>query len=72
MLKRSIQSLIKSNLSEKKSLDLIIKLFDSLFLRAENTQILGGAAEPLYTPSSIAKKPHQLIFRENFLSSALH
>jgi elongation factor P hydroxylase len=41
-------------------------------LNNENTVLIDGAAEPLYIPSSIPKEPHQLIFRENFISSALH
>ena len=60
------------NLSEQQRLQRIIQLFDRLFLGAENTQLIGGADEPLYTPSLIAEKPHQLFFRENFVSSALH
>lgn len=59
-------------LSEQQSLQRIIQLFDSLFLSTENTQLLGGADEPLYIPSSSEAAPHQLIFRENFVSSALH
>ena len=59
-------------LSEQQSLQCIIQLFDSLFLDTENTQLIGGADEPLYIPSSSKKNPHQLIFRENFVSSALH
>ena len=60
------------NLSEQKRLQRIIQLFDRLFLDAENTQLIGDADEPLYIPSSSRAVPHQLIFRENFLSSALH
>ena len=60
------------NLSEQQRLQRIIQLFDRLFLDAENTQLIGGATEPLYTPSSNNEEPHQLFFRENFVSSALH
>ena len=59
-------------ISEQQRLQSIIHLFDSLFLNTENTQLLGGADEPLYIPSSSEAVPHQLIFRENFVSSALH
>jgi elongation factor P hydroxylase len=59
-------------LSEQQRLQCIIQLFDRLFLAAENTQLIGDADEPLYIPSSSRAVPHQLIFRENFLSSALH
>jgi len=59
-------------LSEQQRLQCIIQLFDRIFLDAENTQLIGDADEPLYIPSSSRAVPHQLIFRENFLSSALH
>lgn len=59
-------------LSEQKRLKAIIQLFDGLFLNTENTILLGGADEPLYIPSKTASAPHRLIFRENFISSALH
>ena len=59
-------------LSEQKRLKAIIQLFDDLFLHTENTILLGGADEPLYIPSITARAPHRLIFRENFISSALH
>jgi elongation factor P hydroxylase len=59
-------------LSEQQRLQCIIQLFDRIFLDAENTQLIGNADEPLYIPSSSRGVPHQLIFRENFLSSALH
>jgi elongation factor P hydroxylase len=59
-------------LSEQKRLQAIIQLFDGLFLNTENTILLGGSDEPLYIPSKTASKPHRLIFRENFVSSALH
>lgn len=58
--------------SEQYRLQMIIQLFDNLFLDGENTQLIGGADEPLYIPSISKNKPHQLLFRENFLSSALH
>jgi elongation factor P hydroxylase len=66
------QPSLASNFSEKKRLKLIVKLFNRHFLIHENTVLKGGAAEPLYIPSLTADKPHQLMFRENFVSSALH
>ena len=59
-------------ISEQQRLQSIIQLFDNLFLNTENTQLLGGADEPFYIPSSSEAVPHKLIFRENFVSSALH
>jgi elongation factor P hydroxylase len=72
LLNQSTQSAIKLNLSDQQRLDLIAAIFSINFLDTENTQLIGGATEPLYTPSFDPKKPHQLIFRENFVSSALH
>lgn len=57
---------------EQERLEFIILLFNKLFLTTHSTQLIGGAQEPLYIPSSAKNKPHQLFFRENFLSSALH
>jgi elongation factor P hydroxylase len=59
-------------LFEQQRLQLINQLFDCLFLKTESTILLGGADEPLYIPSMTSGEPHQLIFRENFVSSALH
>ena len=72
MLNQSTQSAIKLNLSDQQRLDLIAAVFSIHFLKPENTQLISGATEPLYTPSSNKEEPHQLFFRENFLSSALH
>lgn len=72
MLNLQFQSSSASNYSEKKRLQLIVELFNRHFLKNENTELLGGAAEPLYIPSSCHEQSHQLIFRENFVSSALH
>ena len=72
MLNHSTKSAIKLNLSEQQRLDLISAVFTDNFFKTENTQLIGGADEPLYTPSLITEKPHQLFFRENFVSSALH
>jgi elongation factor P hydroxylase len=59
-------------LSEQERLQSIIKIFNGLFINNENTVLVGGANEPLYIPSLSPEKPHQLFFRENFVSSALH
>ena len=60
------------NSPDQQRLQLINQLFDRLFLKAENTQLMGGSEEPFYKPSFTANEPHQLFFRENFVSSALH
>lgn len=50
----------------------LIDIFDGLFADGCNTRLSGGADEPLYLPASQAVEHHQLIFREDFFSSALH
>jgi len=72
LLNQSTQSAIKLNLSDQQRLDLIAAVFSIQFLKSENTQLIGGAIEPLYSPSSNNEEQHQLFFRENFVSSALH
>jgi elongation factor P hydroxylase len=72
LLNQSYQSARKLDLSEQQRLDLIVALFSINFMSTENTLLVGGATEPLYIPSLNAEEPHQLFFRENFVSSALH
>jgi elongation factor P hydroxylase len=72
LLNQSTQSSFQLNLPDQQRLDLIAAVFNIHFLKSENTQLIGGATEPLYTPSSNNEEPHQLFFRENFVSSALH
>ncbi len=59
-------------LSEKQRLQLIVDVFANLFAHSYGTELIGGAEEPLYMPSSEADQPHKLYFRENFIASALH
>lgn len=61
-------------------------VFNQLFLQSYNTVLLGGANEPLYLPAGHALTPvpqskhpatqvsphHQIFFREDYFSSALH
>lgn len=48
------------------------KIFNRIFLETENTQLIGGADEPVYLPSEIENQPHRLYYREDYFSSALH
>ena len=50
----------------------ISNLFSRLFLETYETQLVGGAEEPLYEPSRVPGQPHLLYFRADFLGSALH
>lgn len=45
--------------------------FDGLFLAAAQTTLRGGAAEPVYLPAQ-STQPAQILYREDFLASALH
>lgn len=45
--------------------------FDGLFLAAAHTTLRGGAAEPVYLPAQ-GTQPAQILYREDYLASALH
>jgi elongation factor P hydroxylase len=47
-------------------------LFNDCFTERWNTQLIGGAQEPLYQPAAIAGQLHSLFYREDFFASALH
>ncbi len=68
-------------LNENLRLATIVGLFDQLFHSDFNTQLLGGAEEPIYIPAGLilnepdytdAEEYHRLYFRHDYLSSALH
>ena len=46
----------------------LVKTFDGLFQRPENTILRGGADEPFFAPG----QPSTVFFREDFGRSALH
>lgn len=50
----------------------VIDIFNRLFGDSEQTRLLGGAIEPLYVPRNSSSSFHQILFREDYLSSALH
>ena len=54
------------------SLEEIILIFDDSFFSTYNTRLRGGANEPIYLPSNPDCKTNRLIFRNNYISSALH
>jgi elongation factor P hydroxylase len=58
--------------STSASLQLIVELFEQQFFAQYNTQLIGGANEPIYLPADGDCPRHRLFFREDFLSSALH
>ena len=54
------------------SLEEIILIFNNSFSSKYNIRLEGGANEPIYFPSSSDCKTNRLIFRKNYISSALH
>lgn len=47
--------------------------FRDCFLAEYRTELVGGGAEPLYVPSPDPDRtPHRVVYREDFVASALH
>ena len=68
-------------LNENLRLATIVGMFQQLFHPGFNTQLLGGAEEPIYIPAGLklnepgyagSEQYHRLYFRHDYLSSALH
>ena len=47
-------------------------IFQQCFAVDYNTQLVGGANEPLYRPADDKNSDNKIFYRENFFSSALH
>ena len=47
-------------------------LFDSLFLGDENTCLVPGGEEPVYLPADARFHHHRIVFRHDYVASALH
>jgi hypothetical protein len=47
-------------------------LFDTLFLPTENTCLLAGGEEPVYLPADAGATPARIVFRHDYVASALH
>jgi hypothetical protein len=47
-------------------------LFDALFLATENTRLLPGGEEPVYLPADATHPHHRIVFRHDYVASALH
>ncbi|MBW2500905.1 MAG: elongation factor P hydroxylase [Deltaproteobacteria bacterium] len=48
-------------------------LFAACFRESHLTELVGGGTEPLYLPSEDpARRPHRILYREDFFASALH
>lgn len=48
------------------------EIFAEKFYSTYKTRLVGGAAEPLYTPAFNADENSRIYYREDFFSSALH
>lgn len=47
-------------------------VFHQVFESSHRTRLVGGAAEPLYSPASNAVSFHQIIYTRDYAASALH
>jgi hypothetical protein len=47
-------------------------LFDGLFASAENTRLVAGGEEPVYLPADDRCPYHRIVFRHDYVASALH
>ena len=50
----------------------IISLFNQTFYQAYNTQLIGGGEEPEYIPADKYVTYHRIIYRQDYIASALH
>jgi len=50
----------------------LIKIFESTFFTAYNTQLICGDDEPIYLPADAEHPTHRIIFAHGFYASALH
>jgi elongation factor P hydroxylase len=50
----------------------IVRVFNGLFNEIGNTELVGGAEEPLYKASSDGQTANEIWFRNDYASSALH
>ena len=50
----------------------LIALFNDTFTESENTVLLRGDHEPIYTPAKNSQPHHQIVFAHGYYASALH
>ena len=50
----------------------LCELFDALFLETENTRLVAGGDEPVYIPADAVQPVARIVFRHDYLASALH
>ncbi len=54
------------------SAQLVETLFETCFYRRYNTRLCGGGAEPMYLPAHHDTTHHRLVYRDDYVASALH
>jgi elongation factor P hydroxylase len=54
------------------SAEQLIRIFNGLFADSFNIRLEGGGDEPVYLPANDACDYHRLVFRSDYVSSALH
>ena len=50
----------------------LCQIFDALFLATENTRLLPGGEEPVYLPADASCAHDRIVFRHDYVASALH
>ena len=70
-MKYKINSIRSENGIKLTTVDLIT-IFNRLFSSKYSIQLEGGADEPMYLPANSTCKNNRLIFRSDYISSALH
>jgi elongation factor P hydroxylase len=69
--KKTFFSLSSAGIIVHNSQDLIV-LFEATFTETENTVLVRGDHEPIYTPAESAQQRHQIVFAHGYFASALH
>lgn len=54
------------------NVQILADVFHQAFLMPFNTELIGGADEPIYRPADSQNGHHRLFYRQDYLSSALH
>ncbi len=63
---------ISLQITEPQRLTSVSQLFENLFAESHNTRLIGGADEPIYLPARGEQQYHRLVYKYDYLSSALH
>lgn len=50
----------------------VCRVFNDLFRGRFNTELVGGGEEPFYQAATAGRGPHRVIFRHDYVASALH